>query len=380
MSKILSRDQFLKKNTINEAIVTNDIPWGDSLVGRLINSIARKARIAYNSKKIDKVIDNLRDQFDILVNEGKSDIDQSRLIKLQLWTFFSTLKKQVEDGEEVSSILNTANKLRDEVNSISEIEDKDNILEAINSFIEFLEGLENSEEGEGQEEGDGEGEEGAGENEVNKVKTYPLMIKNLKSLGSLLSQYKTGRGVSVNKASVVKIVYVTKENDTVAKIVAYTENKLKWDSAKIWTKNSTVLKKQEETFTKNPKIAPKGNKDNMPLPKGLKLSLGSYKTEKGKLVEVNESLFLSEATLGVGGGVERGEIKSGESHLEQAFSKLKKDIDVLISSKEKGIGVDSVFIDNITKSALDSKNKEIIYKLYREIKRYLDGDKKLTIQ
>ena len=28
MSKILRRDQFLKKNTTNEAI-TNDIPWGD---------------------------------------------------------------------------------------------------------------------------------------------------------------------------------------------------------------------------------------------------------------------------------------------------------------------------------------------------------------
>ena len=395
MSKILRRDQFLKKNTTNEAI-TNDIPWGDSLIGRLINSIARKAGIAIKAKRIDSVISGLRTEFDRLLEEGKADIDNSRIVKLQLWTFFSTLKKQVDDEEEVSTILNTAKKLRDEVDSISELEDKDNILEAIDSFIEFLEGLEDSEgddEEEGEEGGEEEGEGGEEGDGKDKVKLYPLMIKNLKSLGSLLSQYKTnggnsGRGVSVNTAAIEKIVYITKANDTVAKIVASPENKLKWDSAKIWAKNPKPLKDQQESFNKDPKIAPKGNKDNMSLKAGLKISLGSYKTEKGKLVEVNERL-LSEATLGVGGGENRGviksggakgEVKSGESHLEQAFSKLKKDIDVLISSKEKGIGVDSVFIDSITKSALDSKNKETIYKLYREIKRYLDGDKKLTIQ
>ena len=254
MSKILRRDQFLKKNTTNEAI-TNDIPWGDSLIGRLINSIARKAGIAIKAKKIDSVISGLRTEFDRLLEEGKADIDNSRIVKLQLWTFFSTLKKQVDDEEEVSTILNTAKKLRDEVDSISELEDKDNILEAIDSFIEFLEGLEDS-EGDDEEEGEEEGEEG-GEEEgeggeegdgKDKVKLYPLMIKNLKSLGSLLSQYKTnggnsGRGVSVNTAAIEKIVYITKANDTVAKIVASPENKLKWDSAKIWAENTKLGKK-----------------------------------------------------------------------------------------------------------------------------------------
>ena len=397
MNKILRRDQFLKKNTINEAIVTNDIPWGDSLVGRLINSLARKATIVRNAKKIDKVINNLRTQFDALVAAGKVEIDKSKLIKLQLWTIFSTLKKQVADGEDVSIILATANNLRDAVNSISELEDKDNILEAIDSFIKFLEGLKDS-DGEGEGEGEEEGEEEGEDDEKNKVKVHSLIKKNLESLKSLLSQYKTnggnsGRGVSVNKETPRTVVkYTTKEGDTVAKIVASPENKLKWDSAKIWAENikpksgkkgtpvDGALKKQLDNFTKDPKIAPKGNKDNMTLAKDLPLILGYYKEEKGKLVEVNERFFLSEAKFGVGGGEDRGNIKSGESHLEQAFSKLKKDIDVLISSKEKGIGIDSVFIDNISKSTSEPKNRETIYKLYLEIKRYLDGDKKLTLQ
>ena len=402
MSKILRRDQFLKKNTTNEAI-TNDIPWGDSLIGRLINSIARKAGIAIKAKKIDKVISGLRTEFDRLIEEGKADIDQSRIVKLKLWTFFSTLKKQVEDEEEVSTILNTAKRLREEVDSISELEDKDNILEAIDSFIEFLEELEDSEdeeeEGEGDGEGDGEGEgEGEGEDdEKNKVKVNSLIKKNLESLKSLLSQYKTNGGnssreVSVNKETPRTVVkYVTKEGDTVAKIVVSDKNILKWDSAKIWAENikpktgkkgtpvDGPLKKQLDNFNKNPK----GNKDNMTLAKDLTLILGYYKEEKGKPVEVNERFFLSEADgntkFGVGGGEDRGNIKSGETHLEQAFSKLKSALDVLISSKEKLIGIDSVFIDNIIKSTSEPKNRETTYKLYREIKRYLDGDKKSTM-
>lgn len=385
MSKILRRDQFLKKNKINEAM-TNDIPWGDSLVGRLINSFARKAKIAYNSKRISSVISNLRSQFDDLIASGKTEIDKSKLVKLQLWTFFSTLKKQVDDEEKVSTIINTAKKLRDEISKISDLDDKDKILKIIDSFIEFLEGLGDTEEDEDTEDSEEEVKEGG--DEKDNVKLYPLMIKNLKSLGSLLSQYKTGRQVSVNKvAPTQKIIYITKVGDTVAKIVTLPENKLKWDSGKIWDKNTQVLKKQQDAFTKDPKIAPKGNKDNMTLEAGLKINLGSYKSENGKLVEINESFFLSEATLGVGGGEDRGNIKStgakgesGETQLAQAFSKLKKDIDVLISSKEKGIAIDSVFIENISKSAGDPKNKETIKKLFREIKRYLYGDKKSTLQ
>jgi len=399
MSRILHRDQFLKKNTINEAIVASDIPWGDSLVGRLINSIARKARIAYNTKKIDKLIDGLRIQFNALVDAGKIEIDKSKLIKLQLWTIFSTLKKQVADGEDVSIILTTANNLRDAVNSISELEDKDNILEAIDSFIKFLEGLKGTEEDEDVEDEDEDKDEEEVEDEdKNKVKVNSLIIKNLKSLGSLLSQYKTnggtsGRGVSANKETPRTVVkYFTKSGDTVAKIVASDENKLKWDSAKIWAENikpkrskkgtlvDGSLKDQEDNFNKNPKNAPKGIKDNMPLKVGSEIKLGYYKEENGKLVEVNERFFLSETKFGVGGSEKRGEIKSGESHLEQAFSKLKSALDTLISSEDKTIGIDSVFIDNISKSTSDPKNKETIYKLYLEIKRYLDGDKKLTLQ
>jgi len=73
--------------------------------------------------------------------------------------------------------------------------------------------------------------------------------------------------------------------------------------------------------------------------------------------------------LGTGGSEDRGKIKSGEDHLSQAFSKLKKDLDALVDVKTKGVGVDSKFINEITSKALDSKNKELIFELYYEVQR-----------
>jgi hypothetical protein len=95
------------------------------------------------------------------------------------------------------------------------------------------------------------------------------------------------------------------------------------------------------------------------------------------LVLVMES-FIFEA-LGEGGSPDRANIKGGEDHLTQAFAKLKKAIEVLESPKDKGIGVDVKFLNDITSKSLDSKNKEVIKSLFVEVNRYLIGDKKETL-
>ena len=61
----LKRTKFSKLNTIiNEEAggpFTNDIPWGDSLVGRLINSFRRKAGIGYNLTKVKSLLNSFID-------------------------------------------------------------------------------------------------------------------------------------------------------------------------------------------------------------------------------------------------------------------------------------------------------------------------------
>ena len=95
------------------------------------------------------------------------------------------------------------------------------------------------------------------------------------------------------------------------------------------------------------------------------------------LVLLMES-FMFEA-IGEGGSQDRSNIKGGEDHLTQAFTKLKKAIETLESPKDKGVGVDVKFLNEITSKSLDTKNKEIIKSLFTEVNRYLVGDKKATL-
>ena len=82
MNKILTREQYLDtlrtqryiKYTgvpkYNEAFA-NDVNWGDSWVGRMINSIIRKGKIAINLRRVDSLGKRLQSIFDELVDSGK---------------------------------------------------------------------------------------------------------------------------------------------------------------------------------------------------------------------------------------------------------------------------------------------------------------------
>ena len=75
----LYREVIVDKSNINEQIKSsrmiqesfeNDIRWGDSLVGRLINSAIRTVKIGYNETKIPKILEELQGQLDQIVSES----------------------------------------------------------------------------------------------------------------------------------------------------------------------------------------------------------------------------------------------------------------------------------------------------------------------
>jgi hypothetical protein len=387
--RLLQRSEFLKHNKynskINEAIVQNDIPWGDSLLGRLINSIARKSVIAYRSNRIDKLVVSLQKNFDNLLELAETNISGGDLASVETWTLFSELKRLVYENGELQEIKNAAKNLRDDV-AKSGIDDKDSIVSIIEEFLKFLEEFESLDKDEKDDDSSSEETETIDPNSKTGLKVYPLLIKNLKSLSLVLSQYvktKSQRGVATtNPEEFQSIFYVTKPNDTIELIQKSKDNAFKWDVDKIWSKNSKVLSEYDSAIKKNPKL---GDKFKLALKSGVKIFLGKGKKEKGVLKEVSESFMFEDADLkpgqlGVGGSEKRGEIGSDESHLSQAFSKLKKDLDILVSSKEKGISIDQNFINDIVSKSIDSKTKETIFDLYREVQRYLIGDKKSTLQ
>ena len=398
MKYLDNRDEFLKRSItkideykslennelykINEDVensgpFANDIPWGDSLLGRLINSTIRKAKIGANLVRIKGVVRRLKYAFDDLLGGSLksklSEEDQKELNRIIVFSFIENLEKAVEEGARVGDIKNLTRSAISDIKAFEDIENKDNLIKQLEDFLKFLEQFKDDEGGkseadEDKEEGeDSKGEKGEGEEGVAGKKTaetlYPVMVKNLKSLGLILANYKNVKIIGVNDKSNTTQVsadvkkYTTKEGDTVDKIIANVTINFKKLTADI------LRKKNQKVLTPFPK-------NDQPLKAGLVLVMETNMILEGVPGTNNQP----------GGSQDRGNIKGGEDHLTQAFTKLKKDIEVLISSKEKGIGVDTNFIKEITSKAVDTNTKNQIKALYTEINRYLVGDKKSTIQ
>lgn len=78
------------------------------------------------------------------------------------------------------------------------------------------------------------------------------------------------------------------------------------------------------------------------------------------------------------------EILPDEKHLIQAFKKIEKSIKILTDKKEKGIGVDETFIEDILKVVPETQKesaeaKEYIMALYQDIYEYLYGKYSKTL-
>ena len=393
MKYLSNRDEFLKRSlnkieeyksieidleklneTDNSGPFANDIPWNDSLLGRLINSAIRKAKIGANLLRIKAVNRRLEDAFEDLLGSSltaeMSDEDKKNKNKVSVFKFLEELEKEVKAGGNVGEIKRLTDGAIKNISGIEDLENKEALIKQLEDFKKFLEQFKDTEGGKEGEEGDKEGEEeGEGDKEGDKEENkevvvekgsktsesmYPTMIKTLKSLALVLSNYKNVKMGDVKNTEVgnkTKITCTTKAGDTIEKIQKDIKaNPKKLSTTDIRAKNTQVLLKYP--------------KDNVTLPAGLVLIMEGY--------------GLLEA-IGEGGSPDRANIKGGEDHLTQAFTKLKKAIETLESPKDKGVGVDVKFLNEITSKSLDTKNKEIIKSLFTEVNRYLVGDKKATL-
>ncbi len=402
MKYLSNRDEFLKRSinkideykslegkdleVINEGDsgpFANDIPWNDSLLGRLINSTIRKAKIGANLVRIKAVNKRLKDAFDDLLGQsavsGLSNEEKAEYNKVLIFSFLENLKNSIENDGNVGEIKRLTDEaiknIKDVVENTPADElsmDKDELLKLIKQLEDFRKFLDQfkdeeggAEEGAEDEEGSDEGEEsdvaedknkteGSEEGSESSEKIYPTMVKTLKSLASILSNYKQVKMPEAGKQSTDQskksLKYTTVAGDTIEKI----QKDIKANPKKLAV---------TDIRTKNTQVLAKYPKDNQTMPAGLVLVMES-------------SMF---EALGEGGSPDRANIKGGEDHLTQAFTKLKKTIEVLESAKDKGIGIDVKFLNDITSKSLDSKNKEVIKSLFAEVNRYLVGDKKETL-
>ena len=110
----------------------NDIPWGDSLLGRLIDSTIRKAKIGNNLLKIKSVENRLRDAFDEILAYSKINEDEEskkEVAKLMNFTFLYNLEQSVKKGHDIKIIKNLTNVAISETEKNEEIPERDELLQ-----------------------------------------------------------------------------------------------------------------------------------------------------------------------------------------------------------------------------------------------------------
>lgn len=142
MNKLFDRRDFLlhrRYSSVNE-VFTNEIPWGDSLIGRLINSISRKSSIAFDMRTIDGQIKRLRSLFDQLVETGYISVSEGDRRFLAISQLLGDLKKSVYNGDDVSMLINITYDLISLVR-IHKFDNKNYMISSLDEFLKYLSGL-----------------------------------------------------------------------------------------------------------------------------------------------------------------------------------------------------------------------------------------------
>ena len=161
MKNILTREQYLdtlraqrytKYTGIpksNEAF-SNDVQWGDSWVGRLVNSFARKVKISVNLKRIDSLAKQLDSLFKQLYETGKIVCDEGLKKFLETKSLLDGLADKVNAKENVEILISEIDLIITQVSSYN-LENKELLIKKLQEFKDYLSGLSGSVEKEKEE-------------------------------------------------------------------------------------------------------------------------------------------------------------------------------------------------------------------------------------
>ncbi len=383
--------QKIYENAPGSGALGNEINWGDSLLGRLINSVLRKAQEGINTMRMTRLIAALKSHFQYILGMSMvgylTEEDKAKWTKIQIAQLLRALTNAVEEGYKVGKIKETCDITISEIKKLEVTEEskdtKEELLKKLEEFREWLNQFKDDEgdlnpEDEDEDEND-ESEEGSDEgsdeeSSLSSESLYPTMIKALKSLSLILTNYKK---IQI-KPKAARATYVTVKDDTLKKIEANPLNTKKLKPNEILAKNQMVNHNgQRKKFSEY--FKPGMDKNTQLLPAGIELVLENleYLYEAGPIAGSNKQG--SSQPIGSGSGEKRNVTAEGEDHLTQAYNKLKKACEILESSKEKGIGITVDFLNSITSKSVDENTKKVVKELFVEINRYLVGDKKSTL-
>jgi len=381
MRYLSKRDDFLRSSKINEkndfirksksglqayelikedgGPFYNTVGWNDSLLGRLVNHLIRKAKVALGKARIKPVLNRLYAEFDRIAAEGvllKADeVTRLEAYKLVLSEYIAEINKAVEDGDDHSEIsglteatikfLNDDNELLDE----EDFPEKTTITQELEEFKKLLLTF-----GDGEKTTDDEETEEVDKEEVeeetpsNIDSLYPSMVENLKALSSILKLSNNSQKTqSIKNTNTTAEKPLTNAPDVIKQIA----DSYIFEAVDL-KKEIEDLKNALEQAKKNPKV----NKDQIDM---LTVSIQNKEKQLAKTPTTNTN------------------VESKDSlNVKSAIEKLKMSLRNLSDPKIK-VAVDSQLIDGIL--AQGDKYKDSVIRLYTEINRFLVGDRSKTL-
>ena len=376
MRYINNRYDFLRRFKLNEGTRSgpfeNDIPWGDSLLGRMVMAVIRKSSIAINVTRIETLVKKLNEEFNYILDSStvdSSDVD-TKLIedRCALYALLKELKDSIDNEEEVSVIKSiTFNIIELLKNSKIEEDKKNKLLKELDAFYEFLKEFKD-------EKTSSEDSVGSGGYK------FPLMISSLEYLSAILKLHKEGKITLPEPAE--QGVAVTDPNskpnaNTNASSTANAEKPT------VTADNNSFLFRYNSfsKFLESEKGAADAayNIEKMKDAKAAKASKTGVENAPSNEVKTEEAQVKPDvAPEATKPAPVAPAAKPAQSKIEQAFPKLKTAIDTLVS-KDK-ISVNYELVQKLLSEKETPEGKKTIETLFKEIQSYLVGDKKATLQ
>jgi len=338
-------NQIKSSSLINETF-ENNISWGESLIGRLINSTIRVAKIYVKTGLILRQISALETALnDLLVLSRTSEEQRTKISSTKVQFLLEDIIKVVNSNESVKSKVakllgddNSANPgmIQITINVVKESEDlpdKETLIQKLEDFKESLktisenidelpeqgeddeEGEEDKNQEEGQSEEDGEDGDGQGVEKSIPSQFQFSVITLFKSLISLSVTIKNKRVAiegdttsAVNLSKSQSVIYTDPKGRKIRALILSVDNPV------IGTGPDKVFVTKDDQVDNAKKVTPKVQ-IIVKNPKTGKFDMGSNRILVDPKTLKKESFVFENST----------EIKNKETHAKSAWKKIEKE-------------------------------------------------------
>jgi hypothetical protein len=317
-----------KSSLLVKETFENDITWGGSLIGRLINSTIRVAKIYYKTARIGSITPQVKDALDRLVTISRTTEDQRNKIndltgRFLLEEIIKVVNSSDSVEKKVAQLLGNGTEsnpglVQSAINYIKNLDDfadKDIVVQKLEKFKKSLEEFKSQigdlPDSDDDDADDSDADKGKKTHITILQSNYFNLLQSIRMMGEILKLKKVSIEPEVGK----EYTYIDGSGKKVQVKVIDTEFQRQPG------KDSLFLTK-DDLVDKNKKIIPKiliAQKNS----KGV-YGVGSITTLVDPKV-LSESLIIEEL-VGTGRGRGEGadsEIKSKESHSKAAFSKVR---------------------------------------------------------